>query len=74
MRGMGCPGCTSTETQVVDSRPSFGSIRRRRECQDCGTRFTTHEYHERAINARDAAVESRVMARVGSRLMLAARR
>jgi len=42
---MRCPYCTSTETQVKDSRPSEDSaaIRRRRICGDCGGRFTTFE-------------------------------
>lgn len=41
-----CPHCESTESKVVDSRtvPRDNSIRRRRECLDCGTRFTTYEY------------------------------
>jgi len=42
---MRCPFCTSTETQVKDSRPSedHAAIRRRRICGDCGGRFTTFE-------------------------------
>ena len=40
-----CPKCSSTESRVVDSRTptSGGSIRRRRECMECGHRFTTME-------------------------------
>lgn len=43
---MRCPYCGSSETRVVDSRPAQKSnaIRRRRECEDCGKRFTTYEY------------------------------
>ena len=42
---MRCPYCTSTSSQVKDSRPSddHGAIRRRRVCEDCGGRFTTFE-------------------------------
>ena len=42
---MRCPSCNFTESKVVDSRPSDDgtSIRRRRECLDCGYRFTTYE-------------------------------
>ena len=40
---MRCPYCTSTSSQVKDSRPSDDSIRRRRQCDDCGGRFTTFE-------------------------------
>ena len=42
---MKCPFCSSTETQVIDSRVSEpgGSIRRRRRCTGCQKRFTTYE-------------------------------
>lgn len=42
---MRCPFCSSTTTQVKDSRPSedHSAIRRRRNCVDCGGRFTTFE-------------------------------
>ncbi|MDD6044379.1 MAG: transcriptional regulator NrdR [Clostridia bacterium] len=42
---MKCRYCLSTESKVVDSRPTDDgtSIRRRRECTNCGKRFTTYE-------------------------------
>ncbi len=42
---MKCPYCGSLETRVVDSRYSedMEAIRRRRECLNCGKRFTTYE-------------------------------
>ena len=42
---MKCPFCRSTRDRVVDSRTSGGGyiIRRRRECLECGRRFTTYE-------------------------------
>ena len=41
---MKCPNCGSLESKVIDSRPTENSsIRRRRECLDCGRRFTTYE-------------------------------
>jgi transcriptional repressor NrdR len=42
---MNCPKCNHAEDKVVDSRMSKNglSIRRRRECLDCGNRFTTIE-------------------------------
>ena len=40
---MKCPFCGFAESKVVDSRPSDGTIRRRRECLSCGGRFTTFE-------------------------------
>ena len=42
---MKCPFCSAPDTKVVDTRlsESEGSIRRRRECEKCGNRFTTFE-------------------------------
>ena len=42
---MRCPQCDSRESRVVDSRDldESATIRRRRECGSCGTRFTTYE-------------------------------
>ena len=41
-----CPFCKNDNDKVVDSRVSGTSIRRRRECLECGRRFTTREYIE----------------------------
>ena len=55
---MDCPYCGGS-SRVVDSRPISDGIRRRRQCQKCERRFTTHE--------RLAPVELRVVkARGGS--------
>ena len=42
---MKCPYCGHLEDKVVDSRPAKDneSVRRRRECIQCGRRFTTYE-------------------------------
>jgi len=40
---MKCPYCNSSNTKVVDKRITEKGNRRRRECIDCGKRFTTHE-------------------------------
>lgn len=42
---MRCPSCLNNNTRVIDSRPidDYRSIRRRRECEKCGYRFTTFE-------------------------------
>lgn len=42
---MKCPSCQNNNSRVVDSRPvdDGRSIRRRRECERCGYRFTTFE-------------------------------
>lgn len=44
---MECPYCENEKTKVTDSRDSsHNTIRRRRECDNCGQRFTTYEYVE----------------------------
>ncbi len=42
---MKCPFCEFEESKVIDSRPTDEgeAIRRRRECLECGKRFTTYE-------------------------------
>ena len=42
---MRCPFCAHEASQVKDSRPSEdgAAIRRRRQCEECGARFTTFE-------------------------------
>ncbi len=47
---MRCPQCGAHETRVVDSRDldDAATIRRRRECAVCATRFTTYERIETA--------------------------
>ena len=42
---MKCPFCETNDTRVIDSRPTEEghAIRRRRECDNCGKRFTTYE-------------------------------
>ncbi|BCG46426.1 Ribonucleotide reductase transcriptional regulator NrdR [Citrifermentans bremense] len=48
---MKCPFCNFSDSKVVDSRPDKGgaAIRRRRECESCGKRFTTHERVEEVL-------------------------
>ena len=43
---MKCPHCQSLQHRVIDSRPRKDHIRRRRECLDCGHRWTTRELEE----------------------------
>ena len=45
---MHCPFCGHGETKVIDSRlvAEGDQVRRRRECQECGERFTTFESAE----------------------------
>jgi len=45
---MYCPFCANDDTRVVDSRvvEDGGAVRRRRECEACGKRFSTYERAE----------------------------
>jgi len=54
---MRCPFCQNEDTQVKDSRPTEdgASIRRRRQCDKCGSRFTTFE----RVQLRDLVVLKR---------------
>lgn len=51
---MRCPFCAHDNSQVKDSRPTEDStaIRRRRQCEGCGARFTTFE----RVQLRDVSV------------------
>ena len=46
---MKCPFCKQPDSRVVDSRAADDgtTIRRRRECPECGRRFTTYEAVEK---------------------------
>ena len=48
---MKCPFCGNPEDKVIESRASKdgGEIRRRRECEKCGRRFTTYERIEESM-------------------------
>lgn len=59
---MRCPYCAETNTRVVDSRTTREgrAVRRRRECEACGRRFTTYERSEDrplSIRKRDGSLE-----------------
>ena len=58
---MHCPFCATDDTKVIDSRlvAEGDAVRRRRECQACGERFTTFETAE--------LVMPRIIKRDGSR-------
>ena len=68
---MKCPYCSAENTKVIDSRPADdnASIRRRRQCEICGRRFTTYEKLEtmplmviKKDNSREAYTRSKVEA------------
>lgn len=57
---MRCPECGFDESKVIDSRPTDGKIRRRRECLSCKCRFTTYEIVENIplmVVKRDHSIE-----------------
>ena len=62
---MRCPVCGDRDTRVVDSRDldDAATIRRRRECSACSTRFTTYERVEAArlviVNAEPTPYDDR---------------
>src|SRR5690554_2072107 len=48
---MHCPFCNAPDTKVIDSRlgAEGAQVRRRRECNECGDRFTTYETAELSL-------------------------
>ena len=44
---MHCPKCGHDNSKVIESRDTGDAVRRRRECLDCGNRYTTYERIER---------------------------
>ena len=66
---MKCPYCGAQDTKVIDSRPADdnSAIRRRRQCEQCGKRFTTYEKLEtlplmiiKKDNSREAYDRSKI--------------
>jgi transcriptional repressor NrdR len=56
---MHCPFCRQPDTRVVDSRTADdgAAIRRRRQCPECGRRFTTVESASLTVVKRSGATE-----------------
>lgn len=56
---MQCPFCRHPDTRVLDSRAAEDgtAIRRRRQCQECGRRFTTVEQVTLAVVKRSGSTE-----------------
>ena len=65
---MHCPFCRHTDSRVVDSRASEDgtSIRRRRQCPECGKRFTTAETVTLTVVKRNGVTEPFSRAKVVS--------
>ena len=60
---MKCPFCGDEESKVIDSRPTDEGerIRRRRECLNCGKRFTTFEIVETTpimVKKKDGSIQA----------------
>lgn len=74
---MRCPDCGSDETRVVDSRAGADTIRRRRQCEVCGARFTTFERVERRqlwVQKRDGTKQPFLRDKVAAGISLACRK
>lgn len=65
---MRCPYCRGGDSRVLDSRTADdgAAIRRRRECQECGKRFTTAETAVLSVSKRSGATEPFSRAKVVS--------
>ncbi len=51
---MKCPNCGQADSKVIDTTEARSGIRRRRECKNCGARFTTYE---RSLSATPVLVK-----------------
>ncbi|HQO09156.1 MAG TPA: transcriptional regulator NrdR [Clostridiales bacterium] len=76
---MKCPKCSKIDSKVIDSRVvrDDTAIRRRRECTDCGYRFTTYEYIEKIelmVEKHDGTVEEFERDKVKNGIMIACRK
>lgn len=74
---MRCPQCHSSDIKVVDSRTHEQSIRRRRECLNCGHRFNTYERIELrfpVVIKRDKSRENYERSKIVDGLRLACRK
>lgn len=72
---MNCPKCNNADTKVIDSRiiDHGQTIRRRRECEYCQTRFTTFEkrgYTELIVVKRDGTKEMYDKAKLKKAILL----
>lgn len=47
--GLQCAYCGCCDIRTIETRPGYRFIRRRRECRNCGKRFTTTE---RAVSSK----------------------
>ena len=76
---MRCPFCAHDDSQVKDSRPTEDNtaIRRRRQCEGCGARFTTFErvqLREIVVVKSDGTREAFDRTKIDQSVMLACRK
>ena len=76
---MRCPFCAHDDSQVKDSRPTEDNtaIRRRRQCDSCGARFTTFErvqLRDMTVVKSDGKREPFARAKIEQSVMLACRK
>jgi hypothetical protein len=62
-----CPSCNNPGLRVIETRPTPESIRRRKRCDVCGYRITTHEISQEVFQASkdDAIALQRVRSALG---------
>ena len=70
---MQCPYCSHEETQVIDSRVNEVTVKRRRECEKCKTRFNTYEKAEVGLQVlkRDGSCEPFMAEKLKKSMVLA---
>ncbi len=76
---MKCPKCNKYDSRVLDSRLSGdgNDIRRRRECNNCGFRFTTHEYIEKSelqVEKTNGTIEDFSHSKLKNSILIACRK
>lgn len=76
---MKCPKCSKIETKVIDSRAvrDDSAIRRRRECSECGYRFTTYEFIEKIemmVEKQNGTAEEFEIQKIRNGIMIACRK
>lgn len=64
-----CPSCKALSATVIETRYTAVSTRRRKECRDCGYKFTTHEVQEDYF--QEAKINQMLIARVKKAIDLA---
>lgn len=58
LHGLLCPKCQSLDLRTLETRPADGGVKRRRECETCGHRFSTLEM-AKANDPRPVVVAAR---------------